>query len=91
MTEIQQNISSYVSQVSRLYSGQQEIENEWLVGPIPTDDQAGKVGPFRIDFLVLEVLYFYRLEYLIFTWSGFESRDIYLNTVTKIFESVPKF
>jgi hypothetical protein len=42
VTEIQQNISAYVSQVSRLYAGVQEIENEWLVGPIPIEDGAGK-------------------------------------------------
>ena len=42
VTEIHQTISGYVSQVSRLYAGQQEIENEWLVGPIPTDDGKGK-------------------------------------------------
>ena len=41
VTEIQQIISGYVSQVSRLYAGQQEIENEWLVGPIPTNDGKG--------------------------------------------------
>ena len=36
-----QNISTYVSQVSRVYAGVPEIENEWLIGPIPVDDGAG--------------------------------------------------
>jgi len=41
--------------VSRLYAGVQEIENEWLVGPIPVDDGAGKnnLESTPIGFLLL--------------------------------------
>ncbi|KAI5733288.1 hypothetical protein M8J76_010128 [Diaphorina citri] len=33
---------SFVSQVIRLYKGEDHFEFEWLVGPIPTDDNLGK-------------------------------------------------
>ena len=42
VTEIQQNITHYVSQVVRLYAGSRELENEWLIGPIPIEDGKGK-------------------------------------------------
>ena len=34
--------SGWISQVIRLYKGQPEVEVEWVVGPIPVDDDKGK-------------------------------------------------
>ncbi|KAK2580291.1 hypothetical protein KPH14_012534 [Odynerus spinipes] len=40
--EIHQKINDWVSQVVRVYTGEERIEFEWLVGPIPVDDKIGK-------------------------------------------------
>ncbi|KAH8282663.1 hypothetical protein KR054_009022 [Drosophila jambulina] len=40
--EIHQNFNEYVSQVIRIYEGVNRVEFEWLVGPIPIDDELGK-------------------------------------------------
>ena len=40
--EIHQEFTPYISQVSRVYKGSQDIEFEWLVGEIPIGDDIGK-------------------------------------------------
>nr|XP_033811493.1 lysosomal alpha-mannosidase isoform X2 [Geotrypetes seraphini] len=40
--EVYQNVSSWCSQVVRLYAGQKFLELEWTVGPVPLDDDYGK-------------------------------------------------
>ncbi|XP_053988963.1 lysosomal alpha-mannosidase isoform X2 [Hylaeus volcanicus] len=42
LQEIHQAINEWVSQVIRLYNGQEYIEFDWLVGPIPVKDSIGK-------------------------------------------------
>lgn len=40
--EIHQKVSDWISQVVRIYAGEERIEFEWLVGPIPVHDKIGK-------------------------------------------------
>ncbi|XP_055376537.1 lysosomal alpha-mannosidase-like isoform X1 [Condylostylus longicornis] len=40
--EVHQKFNKYVSQVIRLYAEENNIEFEWLVGPIPIEDGIGK-------------------------------------------------
>lgn len=40
--EVHQIFNDWVSQVIRIYKGQSHVEFEWLVGPIPVDDNLGK-------------------------------------------------
>ncbi|XP_046734873.1 lysosomal alpha-mannosidase isoform X4 [Diprion similis] len=40
--EIHVKINEWVSQIVRLYTGEDYIEYDWLVGPIPVDDKVGK-------------------------------------------------
>ncbi|KAJ8675630.1 hypothetical protein QAD02_011416 [Eretmocerus hayati] len=40
--EIHQTINEWVSQVIRIYNGQNYVEFDWLVGPIPIQDKIGK-------------------------------------------------
>ncbi|XP_017121037.1 lysosomal alpha-mannosidase isoform X1 [Drosophila elegans] len=40
--EVHQHVNEWISQVIRLYEGVNRVEFEWLVGPIPTDDEVGK-------------------------------------------------
>ncbi len=42
VTEVRQNFADYVSLVTRTYKDSEDIEFEWLVGPIPIDDNVGK-------------------------------------------------
>ncbi|KAH8283706.1 hypothetical protein KR018_012605, partial [Drosophila ironensis] len=39
--EVHQKFNDYISQVIRLYEGKETVEFEWLVGPIPRDDDFG--------------------------------------------------
>ncbi|XP_041033071.1 lysosomal alpha-mannosidase isoform X1 [Carcharodon carcharias] len=47
--EVYQNVSSWCSQVVRLYKNQKFVELEWTVGPIPVDDNVGKEVISRFD------------------------------------------
>ncbi|XP_053440988.1 lysosomal alpha-mannosidase isoform X2 [Nycticebus coucang] len=47
--EVHQNFSAWCSQVVRLYPGQQHLELEWTVGPIPVIDSWGKEVISRFD------------------------------------------
>ncbi|XP_011498322.1 PREDICTED: lysosomal alpha-mannosidase [Ceratosolen solmsi marchali] len=40
--EIHQVLSSWISQVIRIYKGKDYVEFDWLVGPIPIEDNIGK-------------------------------------------------
>ncbi|XP_055546042.1 lysosomal alpha-mannosidase-like [Wyeomyia smithii] len=40
--EVHQVFNEWISQVIRVYKGEQHVEFEWLVGPIPIDDDKGK-------------------------------------------------
>ncbi|XP_016995055.2 lysosomal alpha-mannosidase [Drosophila takahashii] len=40
--EVHQHVNEWISQVIRIYDGVNRVEFEWLVGPIPTDDEMGK-------------------------------------------------
>uniref|UniRef100_A0AAG5DR73 Alpha-mannosidase n=1 Tax=Anopheles atroparvus TaxID=41427 RepID=A0AAG5DR73_ANOAO len=40
--EVHQIFNEWISQVIRVYAGQDRVELEWLVGPIPIDDGTGK-------------------------------------------------
>lgn len=40
--EVHQIFNEYVSQVIRIYKDEDHVEFEWLVGPIPVDDEIGK-------------------------------------------------
>ncbi|XP_015516452.1 lysosomal alpha-mannosidase isoform X2 [Neodiprion lecontei] len=40
--EIHMKINEWISQIVRLYTGENYIEYDWLVGPIPVDDKIGK-------------------------------------------------
>ncbi|XP_067011637.2 lysosomal alpha-mannosidase [Anabrus simplex] len=57
--EIHQQFSDWVSQVVRVYKGENHIEYEWLVGPIPVDDAVGKevVSRFSSDLNTNGVFY----------------------------------
>lgn len=48
VTEIHQVWSPWVSQVTRLYTGQLHVQMEWLVGPIPIEDGVGKEVVSRV-------------------------------------------
>ncbi|EDV58294.1 lysosomal alpha-mannosidase [Drosophila erecta] len=39
--EVHQHVNDWISQVIRIYEGANRVELEWLVGPIPIDDQLG--------------------------------------------------
>ncbi|XP_058121283.1 lysosomal alpha-mannosidase-like [Anopheles ziemanni] len=49
--EVHQIFNEWISQVIRVYAGQDHVELEWLVGPIPIDDGTGKeiVSRFESD------------------------------------------
>jgi len=49
--EIHQTFSSWISQVVRIYKQENHVEFEWLVGPIPIDDDLGKevISRFTTD------------------------------------------
>jgi len=57
--EIQQTFGNYASQVIRLYPGENSVELEWLVGPIPVDDFLGKeiITRYETDFDTQEYYY----------------------------------
>ncbi|KAG7212847.1 hypothetical protein KM043_002203 [Ampulex compressa] len=40
--EIHQTINEWISQVVRVYTGEEHVEFDWLVGPIPVHDKIGK-------------------------------------------------
>ncbi|XP_016973536.2 lysosomal alpha-mannosidase [Drosophila rhopaloa] len=40
--EVHQHVNEWISQVIRVYQGDNRVEFEWLVGPIPTEDEVGK-------------------------------------------------
>lgn len=42
VTEVHQVFNSWISQIIRLYNGEDEIEFEWRIGPIPVDDDIGR-------------------------------------------------
>uniref|UniRef100_A0A6E8VVM0 Alpha-mannosidase n=1 Tax=Anopheles coluzzii TaxID=1518534 RepID=A0A6E8VVM0_ANOCL len=49
--EVHQIFNEWISQVIRVYAGQEHVELEWLVGPIPIDDSKGKeiISRFESD------------------------------------------
>ncbi|XP_049286781.1 lysosomal alpha-mannosidase-like isoform X4 [Anopheles funestus] len=49
--EVHQIFNEWISQVIRVYAGQEHVELEWLVGPIPIDDVIGKeiISRFESD------------------------------------------
>ena len=49
--ELHQTFSPYISQVVRIYRDSEEIEFDWIVGPIPVDDDIGKevIARFSTD------------------------------------------
>ncbi|XP_053661562.1 lysosomal alpha-mannosidase-like [Anopheles marshallii] len=49
--EVHQVFNEFISQVIRVYAGQEHVELEWLVGPIPIDDGIGKeiISRFESD------------------------------------------
>ncbi|XP_068150676.1 lysosomal alpha-mannosidase-like [Drosophila tropicalis] len=49
--EVHQHVNEWISQVIRLYDGVNRVEFEWLVGPIPVDDNTSKeiVTRFKSD------------------------------------------
>ncbi|XP_058064992.1 lysosomal alpha-mannosidase-like, partial [Anopheles bellator] len=49
--EVHQIFNEWISQVIRVYAGQEHVELEWLVGPIPIDDGTGKeiISRFESD------------------------------------------
>ncbi|XP_035912890.1 lysosomal alpha-mannosidase-like [Anopheles stephensi] len=49
--EMHQIFNEWISQVIRVYAGQEHVELEWLVGPIPIDDGVGKeiISRFESD------------------------------------------
>ncbi|XP_050072465.1 lysosomal alpha-mannosidase-like [Anopheles maculipalpis] len=49
--EVHQIFNEWISQVIRVYAGQEHVELEWLVGPIPIDDGIGKeiISRFESD------------------------------------------
>ncbi|XP_037711114.1 lysosomal alpha-mannosidase [Drosophila subpulchrella] len=40
--EVHQHVNEWISQVIRIYDEVNHVEFEWLVGPIPADDEVGK-------------------------------------------------
>ncbi|XP_011309552.1 lysosomal alpha-mannosidase-like [Fopius arisanus] len=40
--ELHLTVNDYVSQVVRVYDGEERVEVEWMVGPIPVDDEVAK-------------------------------------------------
>ncbi|XP_016979617.1 lysosomal alpha-mannosidase [Drosophila rhopaloa] len=40
--EVHQQVNEWISQVIRIYEGVNRVEFEWLVGPVPIDDELGK-------------------------------------------------
>ncbi|EDW76038.1 uncharacterized protein Dwil_GK14880 [Drosophila willistoni] len=49
--EVHQHVNEWISQVIRLYDGVNRVEFEWLVGPIPANDNSSKeiVTRFKSD------------------------------------------
>uniref|UniRef100_A0A182QYP4 Alpha-mannosidase n=1 Tax=Anopheles farauti TaxID=69004 RepID=A0A182QYP4_9DIPT len=49
--EVHQIFNEWISQVIRVYAGQEHVELEWLVGPIPIEDGIGKeiISRFESD------------------------------------------
>ncbi|XP_050094316.1 lysosomal alpha-mannosidase-like [Anopheles aquasalis] len=47
--EVHQVFNEWISQVIRVYPGKENVELEWLVGPIPIDDGTGKEIISRFD------------------------------------------
>jgi len=42
ITEVRQTFGTWASQVVRLRNGQETVETDWTVGPVPIDDMKGK-------------------------------------------------
>ncbi|EDV97218.1 lysosomal alpha-mannosidase [Drosophila grimshawi] len=40
--EVHQHVNEWISQVIRIYEGVNRVEFEWLIGPIPIDDDQGR-------------------------------------------------
>ncbi|XP_017076117.2 LOW QUALITY PROTEIN: lysosomal alpha-mannosidase [Drosophila eugracilis] len=40
--EVHQHVNEWISQVVRIYDEENRVEFEWMVGPIPADDEVGK-------------------------------------------------
>ncbi|EDW77499.1 uncharacterized protein Dwil_GK24530 [Drosophila willistoni] len=40
--EVHQQVNEWISQVIRIYEGVNRVEFEWLIGPIPTDDDTAR-------------------------------------------------
>lgn len=51
--EVHQEWGPWVSQVMRSYTGQTDLELEWLVGPIPVEDDMGREVVNRVDWPTL--------------------------------------
>ncbi|XP_068085422.1 lysosomal alpha-mannosidase-like [Anabrus simplex] len=57
--EVHQQISSWVSQIMRIYKEENHVEFDWIVGPLPTDDGVGKevISRFRSELATHGVFY----------------------------------
>ncbi|XP_060656740.1 LOW QUALITY PROTEIN: lysosomal alpha-mannosidase-like [Drosophila nasuta] len=57
--EVHQHFNEWISQVVRIYEGVNRVEFEWLVGPIPIDDDTGReiVTRFKSDLASNGVFY----------------------------------
>ncbi|KAJ1527978.1 hypothetical protein ONE63_007908 [Megalurothrips usitatus] len=57
--EVHQTFSDWVSQVVRMYAGENHVELEWMVGPIPVADGVGKevISRFSTDLSSKGVFY----------------------------------
>ncbi|XP_046648826.1 lysosomal alpha-mannosidase-like isoform X2 [Daphnia pulicaria] len=52
--EIHQFYDSWVSQVIRIYRGQEHVELDWVVGPVPVSDKIGKEVISRVTTTILQ-------------------------------------
>ncbi|XP_032794592.1 lysosomal alpha-mannosidase [Daphnia magna] len=52
--EIHQFYDSWVTQVIRIYRGQEHVELDWVIGPIPVSDKIGKEVISRVTTTILQ-------------------------------------
>nr|CAH0110923.1 unnamed protein product [Daphnia galeata] len=52
--EIHQFYDTWVSQVIRIYRGQEHVELDWVVGPVPVSDKIGKEVISRVTTTILQ-------------------------------------
>ena len=61
--EIHQTYNSWVSQVIRLYKGQEHVELDWVVGPIPVEYDA-----FSFFLSLQNYIELYKLKFMRQRW-----------------------